>query len=75
MITITALEEATQHYEWLRPRPRGWSVGHIDIVCTRASNIGTSKSTHNDALLHTRFCLTFSMDGDGVQKKGNHIST
>ena len=56
MITITAPEKAAQqHYEWLRPRPRGWYFGHIDIVCTRASNIGTSKSTHIDALFHTRF--------------------
>ena len=30
---------------------------HIDIVCTRASNVGTSKSTHTDAIFitHTFF--------------------
>ena len=32
-----------------------YKFGHIDIVCTRASNVGTSKSTHTDALLHARF--------------------
>ena len=39
-----------------------YELGHIDVVCTRASNIGTSRSTHtDDALLHTRFCLTYNM--------------
>ena len=60
MITITTPEKAKHlHCEWLRARPREWyytSSGTSTKVCTRASNIGTSKSTHtDDALLHTRF--------------------
>ena len=31
-----------------------YEFGHIDEVCTRASNIGTSKSTHTDSIVHTR---------------------
>ena len=32
-----------------------YKFGQIDIVCTRGNNIGTSKSTPSDAVLHTRF--------------------
>ena len=39
-----------------------YEFGHIDTVCTRATNIGTSKSTHTgDAVLHTCFCLIYGM--------------
>ena len=58
VISTTATEKATQqHYEWLRPRPRCWQFGHIDLFCTRASNMGTSKSTRTDwsYVTHTRF--------------------
>ena len=44
-----------------------YEFGNIDIVCTRASNIGTSKSTHTDALLHTRF-LSDLWHGKGAPK-------
>ena len=44
------------------------SCPHIDIVCTRASNIGASKSTDTDALLHTRF-LSDLWHVEGVTKK------
>ena len=69
MITITAPEKATQQLcGWLRSRPRGvvlYEFGHIDIVCTRASNIGTSKKTHTDA---HRPSILFMTWGEGVPK-------
>ena len=72
VIMITASEKATQqHYEWAAStasRVVLYESGHIDIVCTRASNIGTSKSTHTDTLLHTRF-LSDLWHGEGEPKK------
>ena len=51
-----------------------YEFGHMHIVCTRASNIGTSRSTHTDALLHTRF-LDELRQGEGIQKTGINFST
>ena len=52
-----------------------YEFGNIDIVCTRASHTGTSRSTHTDALLHTRF-LSDSRHGRRVhQETGNNFST
>ena len=68
MITTTAPEKATQqHCKWLRPR--GLEDGIIQVranrhgLYSRASNIGTYKTTHSDALLHTTcfLCVTYFM--------------
>ena len=63
MITVTAPEKASSALRVsASPASRVvmYEFRHIDIVCTRASNISTSKSTHTGAILHTR-CLTYGM--------------
>ena len=53
-----------------------YEFGHIDIVCTRSSNLGTSKSTHTYALVHTCF-LPDLWDGGRLYQKNraNGLST
>ena len=77
---IAAPGKATQQYcKWLRPRGLEGGIIQdraIDIVCTRASNIGTSKSNYSDALLHTRFLSDlYGMGGGCTKKAGNNFPT
>ena len=51
-----------------------YKFGHIDIVCSRAIYVGTSKITHTDALLYTH--ASDLWHGEGVHHKtGNNFST
>ena len=71
MITIIAPEKSHTATLRVAASPASTVVvrefGHIDIVYTRARNIGTSKSTHTDALSHTCF-LSDLQHGQGVPK-------